>query len=107
MPKKAMRKALLSSLNVRLIENLIKPTVKMEIKEAKTRVFVAMMKKLKAGGKTLVVVDKAEEDIRRASRNLEKFTLKEGRNLNARDVLLHENILIEKEALEKIAERLR
>ncbi|MBL7072996.1 MAG: 50S ribosomal protein L4 [Candidatus Omnitrophica bacterium] len=107
MPKKAARGALISSLNARLKENGIKPVVKMELSEAKTKVFSSVLSKLKVDGKILVVVDKMSPEVKRASGNLKNVSLMEGRNINARDVLLNECIVVEKEALLKLVERLK
>jgi large subunit ribosomal protein L4 len=106
-PKKALRKALLSSLNLRLSENMIKPIVKIEVKEAKTKEFKNIMDKLKIEGRVLVVVDVMDEGVKRSSRNIREVSLKEGRNINAEDVLLNDHLVIEKEALEKLSERLK
>ncbi len=107
MPKKAMQKALLSSLNARLIEEMVQPIVKVELAEAKTKEMKKILANLKLENKTLLVVDGASETVKKAARNLKKLTLKEGRDINARDVLLNESIVIEKEAFEKIIERLK
>lgn len=107
MPKKAVRKALLSGLNIRLLENAIKPTVKIDFKEAKTKSFAKFLKNIETSGKVLVVVDKMSDSVARITNNLAKVTLKEARNVNVRDVLLNENMVIEKDALEKLAERVK
>lgn len=107
MPKKAMQKALLSSLNARLIEEMVQPIVKVELAEAKTKEMKKILANLKLENKTLLVVDGASETVKKAARNLKKLTLKEGSDINARDVLLNESIVIEKEAFEKIIERLK
>ncbi len=107
MPKKALRKALLSSLNARLVENMIKPIVKIELDAAKTKKIQTMLNNLKIEGKTLLVVDSLSDTVKRSSRNIKKVSLMEGRNLNARDVLVNESLVIEREALEKLTERLR
>ncbi|MGB2630676.1 MAG: 50S ribosomal protein L4 [Candidatus Omnitrophota bacterium] len=106
-PKKALKMALLSSLNLRLAENMIKPIVKIEVKESKTREFRTIIEKLKIDGKVLVVVDTMNEDVKLSSRNLERVSMKEVRNINADDVLLNDYLVIEKEALEKLTERLK
>jgi large subunit ribosomal protein L4 len=106
-PKKALRKALLSGLNLRLSENMIKPTVKIEVKEPKTREFSAIMKSLKIDAKALVVVETITENVKRSANNLKKVRLKEARNINAEDVLLNDYLVIEAEALEKLAKRLK
>lgn len=106
LPKKAIKLSLLSSLNARLVESMIKPVVKLEVKEARTKEFKTILDNLKLHGKTLVVVDVLSEPVKRSARNLKKVTMKECANINAIDVLLNENILIEKDAIEKISKRL-
>ncbi|MDD4956104.1 MAG: 50S ribosomal protein L4 [Candidatus Omnitrophica bacterium] len=107
MPKKALRKALLSGLNARLVEQMIKPVVKLEVKDNKTKGFKTILENLKVSGKILVVVEAMEDGVRMSSRNITKVSLIEERNLNVRDVLLNECIVIEKVALEKLSERLK
>jgi large subunit ribosomal protein L4 len=107
-PKKMVRGALLSALNARLSEERIKPIVKLELKEAKTKVFKAFLAGLKLeAGKTLVVVDSPSENVKLSARNLAGVTLKNAASVNARDILLNDNLVIEKEALEKLAERVQ
>ena len=107
MPKKAARKALLSSLNARLSEQMIKAVVTMEFAEPKTKVSRGVLDKLNVDGKALVVVNIFSDNVKLSFRNLSGVRLMEGRNLNARDILLHDHIVIEKEAFEKLIERLR
>jgi len=107
MPKKSMRKALLSALNSRLLEDMIKPVVKIDIKEGKTKEFKKILDKLKISGKSLIVVEKNDEKVKRSSRNIKNITLKEANKVNTRDILLNTNIVIEKEALETLTARLK
>ncbi|MFA6636593.1 MAG: 50S ribosomal protein L4 [Candidatus Omnitrophota bacterium] len=106
-PKKAARKALLSGLNARLSEQMVKAVVKIELAEPKAKVSRGILNKLNVEGKALIIVDLLSDNVKLSFRNLEGVRLMEGRNLNARDVLLHDNIVIEKEAFEKLIERLR
>ena len=106
-PKKALRKALLSSINARLKEQVVKPIVKLEVELPKTKNFKAILDNLKIDGKTLVVVNKMNEDVKRSSDNIKNISVKEGKDINARDVLLNKYFVIEKEALEKLSERLK
>jgi len=107
MPKKALKQALLSSLNARLSEQRIKAIVRIELEGPKTGAVKDILDHLKVEDKTLLVVDALADNVRLSARNIKKLTLMEGRNVNARDVLLNENIVIEKEAFEKLAERLK
>lgn len=106
-PKKAVKKALLSSLNARFIEQGIKPVVKIELEKPKTKEFNCFLTALKTRGKTLVVVDKMSLELKRSSGNLKNISVKEGRNINARDVLLNECLVIETEALKHLTKRLK
>ena len=107
LPKTALKKALLSVLNARITEDMIKPVVKIELEEAKTKTFNSMLDKLKVEGKTLIIVDTMSDAVKLSSRNIKRVSLKEGKNVNARDILLNEYLVIEKDALEKMAERLK
>ncbi|MDP8298477.1 MAG: 50S ribosomal protein L4 [Candidatus Tantalella remota] len=107
MPKKALNKALLSGLNARLQEQMIKLIVKIELAEPKTKEFKAVMDNLELGNKTLVVVNEITDNVKKASGNIKKISLKEARNINVRDVLLNECLLIEKDALDGLLERLK
>ena len=107
MPKKAVKKALVSSINARLNEKMVKPIVKIEVDKPKTKDFKKILENLKIDGSVLVVVGDVNDGVKLSARNLEKVSLKEGRNINARDVLLNDYIIIEKEALEKLTERLK
>ncbi len=106
-PKKMLKKALLSSLNARLVEERIKAVVKIELKEVKTKTFRKIFDNLKVDGTALVVVDAISDDVKRSSRNLKNIKLKEADKINARDVLLSEHLVIEKDALEKLTERVK
>jgi large subunit ribosomal protein L4 len=107
MPKKALKKALLSILNARLAEEMIKGVVKIELEEPKTKTFRTVLDNLKVTGKTLIVVDAILANTKLSSRNLKGVSVKEARNINARDVLLNETIIIEKEAFQKLTERVK
>ena len=107
MPRKAVKGALLSILNARLKEDAIKPIVKIELKEAKTKEAKQILDDLKLEGKILLAVDGITDNLKRAVRNLKPVTFKDAKNINARDVLLNDYLVIEKDALVKLSERLK
>lgn len=107
MPKKAARKALLAGLNARLMEQMIKAVIKIEMEKPRAKESRQILDNLKVGGKTLVVVDKVTENVKLSFRNLDKVALKEARNINARDILANDFLVIEKDAFEKLVERLK
>ncbi|MFH1304991.1 MAG: 50S ribosomal protein L4 [Candidatus Omnitrophota bacterium] len=107
MPKKALKKALISGLNARLSEKMVKAVVEIKLDKPKTSAFKAILDNLKVEGKVLVVVESISRDVKRSSGNLKRVSLKEGKNINVRDVLLNGCILAEKTALEKLGEKLK
>ena len=107
MPKKAVKGALVSILNARLLEKAVKAVVRIELKQPKTKEFKTVLDNLKIEGAALVVVSSLDQGVKRSARNLKGVALMEGSKLNARDVLLKDNIVIEKEAFEKLVERLK
>ena len=107
MPRKAVKGALLSILNARLREDAVKPIMKIELKEAKTKEAKQILDNLKLKGKTLLAVDGITDNLKRAVRNLKPVTLKDAKDINARDVLLNDYLVIEKDALLKLSERLK
>lgn len=107
MPKKAVKRALLSGLNARLSEELIKPVVKIEMEAIKTKKAEGILNNLKVKGKILLVVDTMDTNTMLSFQNIKNVSLKEGRNINVRDILLSEWLVIEKSALEKLSERIR
>ncbi len=107
MPKKALKKALISGLNARLSENMVKAVVEIKLDKPKTSAFKAILDNLKVEGKVLVVVEAITKDVKRSSGNLKRVSLKEGKNINVRDVLLNGCILVEKTALENLGEKLK
>lgn len=107
MPKKAVKKALVSSINARLNEKMVKSIVKLEMAEPKTKEFKQILDSLNLAGSTLLVVGDVNDGVRLSARNLKKVSMKNVMNINARDVLLNDNIIIEKDALGKLTERLK
>ncbi|KJJ84326.1 Ribosomal protein L4/L1e, bacterial-type [Candidatus Omnitrophus magneticus] len=107
LPKKMLKKALVSSINARLTEGKIYILLKAEIKAPKTKEFKNIIDKFKLEGKTLFAMASEDSNIKLAARNLRTVTFMEGRNINARDILVNENFMIEKEAFLKITERLK
>lgn len=107
MPKKMKRKALLSSLNSRLNDNLIKVLEELKVDSGKTKDFSSILQKLKLTKKTLFICNKPSETVVRSSRNIKDVELKRADVINALDVLVHNNIVITKSALSELTARLK
>ena len=65
------------------------------------------MSALKLGGKSLFVMDKAEEKIIRASRNIAHASIKDYKDFSTMDVLGCNTVVIQCSALEKLPERFK
>ena len=108
MPQKARRLALKSALSARF-ENTILVKDFSEIKEPKTKLMVESLKSLKAEGKVLVVADvKAAENgyLELASRNLPNVKVILPSNLNVKDLLEADSVVLTESAVNEITERL-
>ena len=105
-PKKARRLALLSALSLKLRDDKMVILDKLELERIKTKDMVATLHSLKAENKSLLILTNPNDEIRKSSRNIANFHLRAPLSLNTYDVLSHEKILITKEALSQLEERL-
>jgi len=106
MPKKARLNAVKSALNAKLEDKQFVVVDDIKIDEPKTKKLVSVLKKFKINGKTLLVVDKVEENIKRASRNLKALKVMQHLDVCSDDILRHEYFLVTKSALQKLTKRL-
>jgi large subunit ribosomal protein L4 len=106
-PKKIRRLALISALNSKLREKNLVGIDALRMEEPKTKHFRALLGALKLTGKTLFIVGSIEEKVALASRNMREVALRDYKNFNVMDLLLSEKVVIAKEAVNKLQERLR
>ncbi len=104
-PKKVRRLAFVSSLNMKLNEDRIIGLDLARLDEPKTKRLRAILEALKLAGKTLFVVEKIDENLSRASRNMQEITVRNLKDFNTMDVLKCDTMLIAQQALEKLHER--
>jgi len=76
------------------------------VPEPKTKHVAAMVKKLNAPGRTVMVLDQIEPVFLRAARNMAGLRLCRVENLNSYDALQAEQLIFSKPALDKIVQRL-
>lgn len=107
LPKKMKRRALICSINSRLNDNLVKVLAELKSDSGKTKEFVKIIEALNLQRKMLFVCENPDEMLIRSSRNIPLVNLKSPETINALDVLLHHSLIITKEALEKLTERLK
>lgn len=108
MPQKARRLALKSALSARIANTVLVKDFS-EIKEAKTKLMVNSLKALKVEGKILIIADtKAAENgyLELAARNLPNVKIILPSNLNVKDLLEADNVIITESAINEITERL-
>lgn len=105
LPKKMKQKALISALSAKTKSQDIKVISNFETAEPKTKIISNLLSKLEVKGKTLLVVSSETktkgENIKLASRNIQKISVDLPQNLNAYQVIQADNILISKESLNK------
>lgn len=105
-PKKIRDLALKSALALKMKEGRVKVLRKLTFKEPKTARAAKLLKKLKLGRRVLIVTPERDEQLYRSFRNIERVEVRASRNLNAYDVVLSEDLILLKEALGKLKERL-
>ena len=108
MPSKARRLALKSALSAR-IENTVLVKDFSEINEPKTKLMAETLKALKVEGKVLIIADvKAAENgyLELSARNLPNVRIILPSNLNVKDLLEADNVIITEAAINEITERL-
>lgn len=108
MPQKARRLALRSALSAR-VENTVLVKDFSQITEPKTKLMTQALKALNVAGKVLVVADtKAAENahLEMAARNLPSVKVILPANLNVKDLLEADSVILTEAAVNEITERL-
>ncbi len=108
MPQKARKLALKSALSARQ-EQLIVVKDFSDIKEAKTKLMVSALKSLNVSGKVLIIADAKCADnnnFELAARNIPSVKLLLPSNLNVKDLIEADSIVITEAAINEITERL-
>ncbi len=102
--KQAKRKALLSALSQKLAQNEVVVLDELTFANAKTKEAQAFVDAFKFNGSVLVVNDKNDEKIMRATSNLEKLNVEEADLLNVYEVVATKNVVLTKSAIKSIKE---
>ena len=108
MPQKARRLALRSALSARLEQTVVVKDFS-EIKEPKTKLMVEALKSLKLEGKILIIADTRaaeNQNLELAARNIPSVRIILPSNLNVKDLLEANNVVITEAAINEITERL-
>jgi large subunit ribosomal protein L4 len=106
LPKKVQRGALRAALAQKAQDGALVIVDKLEAAEKKTRATAAMLKKLGATGKTLIIDVAPQEDFALSARNITGLSLVAPSRVTARDVMDTSKIIATREAIEKLQESL-
>ena len=104
-PRKVRRGALVSALSSRFGEGAIVVLDSFELPEIKTRQVTKFMKDFEFS-QVLVVVSSDNENLRKSARNIPDVKVLSEDGLNVYDLLRHRSIVMVRDSVEKIQERL-
>ncbi len=105
LPKKVKKQALRVALSARAGEGKLLVLNQFELKEIKTKSFVEILGRL-GMEKALIVIGQENFNLERSARNVPGVKVLRAEGLNVYDILNHENLILVKDAVEKIQERL-
>ena len=103
-PKKVRRLAFKSAMTSRLNDGDIIVVDELKLAEGKTKLMANVLKALKAEKKALVVLPGRDENVVRATANLEQAKTTYVNTLNVYDILNGGTLILTKDAVEKIEE---
>ncbi|MEO3947982.1 50S ribosomal protein L4 [Gorillibacterium sp. CAU 1737] len=104
LPKKVRRLAIKSALSSKVIDNNIVVLDQLSITAPKTKEIVSLLKNLKADRRALVVTGEFNENVALSARNIPGVKFVSASGINVLDVMLHDKLIITKEAVEKVQE---
>lgn len=104
LPRKVRRLAIKSALSSKVVDNDIIVLDQLTLAAPKTKEFAAILNNLKVARKALVVTAAYEDNVALSARNIPgvKFVAADG--INVLDVLVHDKLIITKDAVEKVQE---
>ena len=105
LPKKAMAVALRSALSLRAKESKIVVVDKLELDAIKTQRMVGALEAL--GSLNALIVDAENDKLLKSTRNLAKAKYLRPEGLNVYDVLNHETLVLSRQGLDAVTQRLR
>jgi len=104
-PKKVRKQALRVALSARAAGGKLLVLNQFELKEIKTKSFVEILARL-GMEKALIVIGEENFNLERSARNIPGVKVLRVEGLNVYDILNHENLILVKDAVEKIQESL-
>ena len=106
MPKKVRRGALVAALTQKIKEGAVIVVDRLETSDGKTKTTAAMLNRLGASGKTLLVDVKTDDRFTLSARNIPGVKLVMTNRVTARDIIDTTRVVATKDALAKLQESL-
>jgi large subunit ribosomal protein L4 len=103
--KNVRKLAFLKALSSRILEGDVLVTEEIAVKEPKTKQLVQLLQSLTEEERVLVIADQYSEETYKAARNVRPVLLNTAAQVNAEQLLAYRKIIVTKEALSKLAER--
>jgi len=107
LPKKIKQLSLRSIINNRALENNIVVLNSLVLSDCKTKTFINILKKLKMKDGALLVINSMDDNIRLATRNIPNVGLRDANSVNTYDILSFKKMLVTKDALRILTERIK
>ncbi|KOP66308.1 50S ribosomal protein L4 [Bacillus sp. FJAT-18019] len=104
LPKKVRRLAIKSALSSKVMDNAIIVLDQLTLSAPKTKEFASILSNLKVGRKALIVAPSYDDNVALSARNIPgvKFVAADG--INVLDVMSYDQLIITKEAVQKVEE---
>ncbi|MDD5236660.1 MAG: 50S ribosomal protein L4 [Candidatus Omnitrophica bacterium] len=106
-PEKIKRLALRSSLNAKLLENNFLIIDEVKLSNHKTKEVAKILGKLKVKKDALLLLEKIDNDVKLAARNIPHLKMDLAKNTNVYDVLNSEKLIITKRAVTDLVHRIK
>src|SRR5262245_6639508 len=103
MPRKMRRLAVRSALSAKHAADEIRFVDGLSFEQPRTKDMLACLSALQLGGKTLIVLDQKDENVRRSAGNLPGVKTLLAHYLNVIDLLSYDNVLMSRAAVEVVA----
>jgi len=107
LPKKVRRGALRAALAQKMQDGALVVVDRLEATEKKTKATAALLKRLGATGKTLVIDVAPQDDFTLSARNIAGLSVVASNRVTARDVMDTTRVIATRDAIEKLQESLR
>ncbi|ASS68207.1 MULTISPECIES: 50S ribosomal protein L4 [Paenibacillus] len=104
LPRKVRRLAIRSALSSKVIASELIVLDQLSFAAPKTKEFQAVLNNLKVGRKALVVTAEFENNVALSARNIPGVKFVAASGINVLDVLSHDQLIITKDAVEKVQE---